>query len=171
MLGGAASGLLTGVVGRHRAVSAADVVGPLSFFLLPTPARAYDTRPGAPPDGTNPDTGSGDTKFVNNEVRRIDVSFPLGTGAATGVPTSSQAVLLAVTVANVGGTGGGNLRIWGDTSVEPATASMTWERAGTVTTNTVITAHVDGRVRIRLSGAADCTVDVVVDVLGYYDVP
>ncbi|MDO8363014.1 MAG: hypothetical protein Q7V88_08960 [Actinomycetota bacterium] len=141
--------------------------GPLQLYLLADPVRVYDSRAGQVPDGIDPDTGAGDTPLVRNASRGIDVSYVLGV-TPTGVDTTSEGVLINLTAVNTVGAAG-NLKVWASTGTEPAISVLNWDHASSAIANSVTTRHVDGYILVKCGGVVGCSTNLIVDVLGYYD--
>ena len=134
--------------------------GPLNFYLLGTPVRVYDSRPGFPP-GT-----SGDTALARGTVRTIDVSFVLGDSELpTGVDTASDGVLMNLTVVST--VGAGFVKAWADDGSEPPTSAVNWSGSGAVVANGVISMHAGGLIKAKVDGATGCAAHLIVDVIGY----
>lgn len=148
---------------------AAPTLSPLMQYLLPSPYRVYDSRSGQAPDGTDPNTGAGDTALARNITRTIDISYALGAGMNdSGVPTSAEAVLLTVTI--VGTTGAsGYLKIWSDGVAEPSTSVINWDHAGAIVANTVMTGCDGGYIKVKCGGATGASTNFIIDVVSYYE--
>lgn len=197
LLGGAAaaaSGLLVGAQGAHAARSGTAVPayvdpsvdsGPLFTRLLNTPVRVYDSRTDKLPNGTDPNTGVTDGKWVRLQTKEIDVCFVLGEGRAllnggsgsgplvvgsapTGVAESAAGVLMNITVTNIEQSG--RLIVWsGDTGV-PSTSNMNWiGTTGQLNSLVMSRCGFGGYVTLQLNGAANCKADLIVDVIGWLE--
>lgn len=137
--------------------------GPLSFYLLGTAVRVYDSRAEFPPGAT-------DTKFAQGDTRTIDVSFVLGDSEQpTGVDTSSDGVLMNLTVVNT--VGAGFVRVWADDGSEPTISAVNWAAGGSVVANGVICMHGGGLIKAKVDGAPGCGAHLIIDVIGYLAVP
>lgn len=148
---------------------AAPSLSPLMQYLLPSAYRVYDSRSGQAPDGTDPNTGAGDTALARNITRTIDVSYALGAGMNdSGVPTSAEAVLLTVTIANTTGASG-YLKIWSDGSPEPSTSVINWDHTGAIVANTVLTGCDGGYIKVKCGGASGASTHFIIDVVSYFE--
>jgi hypothetical protein len=118
------------------------------------PARILDSRPG----GTN--IGPYSSPWSSGATRDINVA---GQG---GVPPDAAAVVLNVTVVNA--TAPSFLQLWPTGSIKPTYGSSLNFAAGQIVANAVTVRIGDwGQVRVLNAGGS---VDVVVDVAGYYRV-
>lgn len=184
LLGGALLGGVGAVLGSRPVAAAPDgpraaIVPPvlatdaLTFRMLLTPVRVYDSRVGQDPDGTDPFSGAGDTRLLRNGTRRIDVSYVLGSESSpTGVLPTTAAVLLNLTAVGTAGSSG-YLKVWAYGGTEPAISSLNWDHQSAIIANSVTTRHGSGYIMIGCGGPVGCSTNVIVDVLGYYatDVP
>ncbi len=159
-----------------RASARPAVAIPPSFqvmpYLLGTPVRVYDSRAGAlfSPNGTDPNTGAGDTPFAKDEVRTIDVSRVLGSETGyTGVDSGSDAVMLNVTVTDT--KVAGYVKVWARDNAQPQSSCVNWDRAGVVIANGVVSLHSAGYIKVTIGGAPGCSANLVIDVIGYYVMP
>ena len=141
----------------------------LALRLLNTPVRVYDSRVGQAPEGTDNVTGAGDTRLAKDETRRIDVSYVLGDEAnPTGIDTTSAGVLLNLTAVNTIGASG-YLKVWAFSGTEPSVSALNWDHQSAVIANSVTTRHVDGWIMLKCGGATGCSTNVIIDVLGFYE--
>jgi hypothetical protein len=133
--------------------------------------RAYDSRPGlgGMPNGTDPLTGATDVKWVHNTIRQIDVELVLGQAALgeTGVPNLAAGVLMNVTV--IGITAAGRLQAWSPDAPRPQASSMNWAATTGILNTPVTTRCADGYVSIGVFGAPGLAVDVVIDLVGWFE--
>ena len=147
-----------------RTAAASSAASPVlgidgSTFVPVAPCRVADSRPGRP--------------WAAGERRTLQVSGGRPGeqgGAAVGcdVPTDATAAELSISV--VGPTGGGYLRAWPTGGPMP-TASFSNFRSGASDTNTgSIALGPGGAIEVR-NHSTTATVDVVVDVQGYYVAP
>jgi len=137
--------------------------------LLPTPVRAYDSRHGQPPEGTDPNTGAGDLPLLRGVTRKIDISYVLGSAAApTLVPETARGVLLNLTCVNTTGTSG-YLKVWQWDAAEPLASSINWDRPGSVLANSVTSGCAGGYIHVKCGGPVGASTDFIVDIVGYYD--
>lgn len=121
------------------------------FRPLPNPIRIQDSRASTKVGAYSTPWGAGTDRFVQ-------VSGPLA-----GVPTSSTAVLMNVTVA--GATKGSFLTVYPTGSARPTASSLNWA-PGQIIANSV-TAKLGTSGRVQAYNAAG-TVHVIMDVTGYY---
>ncbi len=142
---------------------------PLALRLLDTPVRVYDSRVGQAPEGTDSNTGAGDTRLAKDSTRRIDVSFVLGSAASpTGVDSTSAGVLMNLTAVNTIGASG-FLKVWAYSATEPTVSSLNWDHQSAVIANSVTSRHFEGWISIKCGGPDGCSTNIIVDVLGYYE--
>ncbi len=123
--------------------------------FLPTPQRAYDSRPGRTP--TN--GGAVQRRLARREVREIDLTI------ATDVPDDSTGVVVNVTVTDT--------ELAGYVSLAPADASLptpppfstvNWSASGQTVANTTTVGTAAGRIQIY----ADRLTHVILDVIAFY---
>jgi hypothetical protein len=137
--------VLVAAVGALVAVGAAQVagagaVGSASSFQPMVPARVLDTRSSAA-------LGAGAT---------LELEVP-------GLPSDATAISANLTV--VHGSVTSFLTVWANGDPRPATSSVNWSSRSAVANSVVIAVHADHKIEIfNASG----TVDVIVDLLGYY---
>lgn len=127
---------------------------PESVFTPIVPCRIMDTRPTSK-IGPNATLGAG-------TVRTLDT---WGTNGECTLPSNTTAISMNVTV--VGGTAPSFLTIWpSDATTRPETSSLNWVAGQAPTPNKVdVALSSKGKVKFyNLAGS----VDVVVDVVGYY---
>src|SRR5215210_2922709 len=127
--------------------------GPFDFYrITPTiaPCRVFDSRlpADAPP-------------LSGNVPRIIQVT------GVCGVPASALAVAVNLTVVNP--TGGGNLVVYGGAS-EPATSNLNFRPGVTAANNAIVELAVDGTITAKARMGVPGTVDLIVDVSGYFQV-
>jgi hypothetical protein len=116
----------------------------LSFGAV-TPVRVLDTRNGV--------------SFSNGSVQTVTVR-----GGTTGVPVTASAVELNVEA--VGPSSAGYLTLWPDGTTRPTVSNLLYEARRTIETAVLASVGADGKVAIYSHGSTD----VVVDIVGYYDV-
>jgi len=125
------------------------------FYLLPTPIRVYDTRPGQPPLGILPKT-----QLVGSR-NGIDL-----TANGSGVPASGVlGAVVSLTVTNTSAVPGSFLSIFKNGIVFPGTSNVNWFVQNQTTAVTTVTA-VDATSKVALF--ASSATDLIIDVLGYY---
>ncbi len=133
----------------RSAASAPVAVTPLAsagtYFPLIRPTRVLDTRATAR-------VGAGGT-----------ITVPV-TGGASGVPSSGVSAV-AVNVTAVGPGSGGYLTVWPNGLTRPSSSNLNFERGVTVANMVIARVGVGGRIAIFNSST---TVNVVVDIVGYY---
>ena len=181
LLGGALVGGVGAALGGRGSASAAVVPRPMGvspvqsagmLYMLVTPVRAYDSRVGSAPNGTDPNTGASDTRLVEGNTRKIDIAMVLGdVFQPTRVETTSRAVLLNLTAVNTLGASG-FLKVWAWSSpVEPTISALNWDHTNAVIANSVTTRHNNGYINVACGGVDGASTNFIVDVLGYYDNP
>lgn len=138
------------------------------FHVLPAPVRAYDSRNGETPDGTDPTTHANDTALVGGNSRMIDIAYALGSAAAaTGVPTDATGVMFNLTITRT--IGSGWLRVWGKDATEPNTSNINWGESGVTSANMGVSACADGYINVRCGPSSSAlSTHFIIDVLGYY---
>jgi hypothetical protein len=133
-----------------------DVSGPLPFIPI-TPCRVVDTRIGSGFSG-----GYGPPALVALNTRQFTV------GGQCGIPAGAAAVSYEFTAVNM--TAAGNFRAWqGPTTGGMPTASvLNWTATMGVAGNGIVIPLGGGVMNMYLNGAGGSTVDLVLDVNGYY---
>ena len=122
--------------------------GGLCYYTLP-PCRVFDSRSGSP--------------------LASSTEFAVQAGGECGVPIGAKAVALNLTV--VGSTGNGFLAVYPDaTGGAPTTSTLNFAAGGTRANNVVsgLAAGGQGTFVVRPQVAASGTVNVLVDVNGYF---
>ncbi len=133
-----------------------DVVGyydgqPGAGFTSLPPARVSDSRAGA-------QVGAYDTPWSPGQTRDVAVA---GVG---GVPAGADAVVANVTV--TGPTATGFLTIWPTGQARPQTSSLNWVAGQTIANAVTVMVGTGGKVSVFNNSGQ---VDVIVDVVGYFD--
>ena len=126
-----------------------------SRFFPVTPCRAVDTRL-APGPGGGPALGAG-------EVRNISLA------GACGIPTSARAVAFNLTVVNAAATG--SLVLFPAGEPRPLTSSISFAAGRTRANNGLVATGAAGEISAATDLPFGATVDVVVDVVGYFRDP
>lgn len=125
------------------------------FFLLASPKRIYDSRPGQAPVGIGPKS-----KVVGS---RNDLSLAAN---GSGVPTSGViGAMVSLTVTDTSSLPGSFLAIFKNGLVYPGTSSINWFGGNQTLAVTTVTA-VDAASKVALFSSS--STDVIIDVLGYY---
>lgn len=124
---------------------------PSHRFTPLAPRRTLDSRPG--PSRVGPFT----TPWAAGTIRDVVVA------GAGDVPADASAVALNVTA--TGGSTGSHLTIWPTGEARPTSSNLNWDSGWTIANNATVKVGVNGRVSIA---NAQGSVDVVVDVVGYY---
>jgi uncharacterized delta-60 repeat protein len=132
-----------------------DFLGAASSFYTLTPCRVLDTR--------NAQGSLGGPAL--DAAGTIDRSFSL-VSSPCGIPTSARAVSTNVTVVNP--TAAGHLTAYPATSTLPPTSTINFRAGRTRATNAVVPLSTDGTGSIKVHNEAPGTVDLVVDVNGYF---
>lgn len=118
-------------------------------FYVIAPCRAVDTRAGAPlQDG-------------------LPVTFVFH--GTCGIPLTASTVVLNATV--VGPTGAGDLTLWAGDATPPAFSTMAFPAGATRALMVVVSLSQDaaGEIAVQAAVAGNGTVDLVLDVLGYFE--
>lgn len=140
-----------GSPGTWRRVSGAGTAGAIT--LLPTPVRAYDSRPGNPP-AVGPKT-----PLAGGSPRTIDC-----TANSSGVPVGATGVLANLTVVHTSATG--FLVAYAAGAAVPGTSTVNWFRPGSIVANSSFVAC-SAAAAIDLYVAPGSVADVIVDIVGY----
>jgi hypothetical protein len=123
---------------------------PVNFHPVP-PARILDSRP-------THQVGPYGTKWATNVTRDVQVA------GFSGVPAGADAVTLNVAV--TGGSAPSYLTIWPKGQARPQTANLNWPAGATIANAVTMTVGASDSVSVRNNAG---TVDVIVDIVGYYD--
>ena len=140
-----------GTPGTFRKVVGKNTAG--QFHVLPTPVRAYDSRP-----GTQPAVGS-KTKLSPNTPRTINL-----TGGGASIPSGATAALLTILLVNAT-SGNGNFTVWANGQPLPHANTLVWGGSAGRFTTSAVTA-IDSMLQVQI--VASLKTDVVIDVVGYY---
>ncbi len=127
-----------------------------NLVTLATPARVYDSRPGEPPF-----VGTQDP-IANGDLRTVDI-------AETGdIPTSAKAILANITVVPTT-SARGFLTLWkeGETQPTASNANFNGELPMAFANNATVALN-DGKLSATVGGQASATVNLIIDVVGYY---
>ena len=142
------AGLLTG-----PAVHLAQAQAPpsLQYFSV-SPCRVLDTRAG----GQGPALASGTPRIVTV------------TGGSCGIPSTARAIAGSVT--SIGPTGAGNLGLYAGDGAPPPTSALNFGSGQTRGNNGVfpLAGNGNGTLAIRATVTGSGTVNVVLDVAGYF---
>lgn len=121
---------------------------------LPSPVRAYDSRP-----GTLPATGP-KTPITTGVERDIDL-----TGGSL-LPTAAKAAYINLTCVNTSAQGG-FLKAFRNGAPNPSASNINWWTTGQIIANTTLVAlDAGGLITIRCGGTSAQT-DFIVDILGF----
>jgi hypothetical protein len=118
------------------------------------PTRAVDSRP------SGPAVGGYTTPWGAGVARDVTVAD----GGTGGVPVDAAAVALNVTI--TAATGGSYLTLWPAGQGQPVTSNLNWVPGDTKANAVTVKAGAGGKVSVFNAAG---TVDVIVDVVGYYD--
>jgi hypothetical protein len=124
----------------------------LGDFYTVTPCRLLDTRTAA----------GGAAPISSGTVRELNVVAV----SACGVPANAFSV--AVNVAVVGSTNGGELAIYSTTSPPDTTGTVSFGAGVTRSNNAVATLSLDGKLKLSPTLTGGGSTHVVVDVVGYF---
>jgi streptogramin lyase len=130
-----------------------DGTGPGDLFTGITPTRLLDSR--------TPNGGWNSTPLVAGAPRDLTVRQP---GNATGVPATATAIVANVTV--TAGTNGSFVSVWPSGVSQPNGSNLNFAPGQTIPNLTVVKIGTNGAVRFA---NAIGSVDVIVDVVGYFD--
>ncbi|HYN42108.1 MAG TPA: hypothetical protein VE129_10050, partial [Thermoanaerobaculia bacterium] len=133
-------------------VSALVTPVPSGFYTV-TPCRAVDTRNALGPSG-GPALGGG-------EIRTFSVS------GVCGVPNSARAVALNVTVVNP--SAAGSVLVYPAGEPTPLASSINFSAGRTRANNTIAATGQAGQVDAYCGMPPGTTVDVILDVVGYFE--
>jgi hypothetical protein len=122
-----------------------------SRFHAVSPARILDSRAAF-------QEGPFSTPWNAGTTREVTVA------GAKGVPVDAEAVVLNVTA--TGTTAGSYLSIWPKGEARPTVSSLNWSAGWTIPNSVTVKVGVGGRVNVYNNLGL---VDVVIDVVGYYD--
>jgi hypothetical protein len=122
---------------------------PVSFHTV-TPCRAYDSR---------------DAALGGPAPLAAGTDNPIVVGGRCGVAATAKAVSLNVTV--VGPSRGGHLRLFAPGTPRPGSSSLNYAAGVTRANNAVVALGADGALVVYVD-QPDGTVDVVLDVSGYF---
>ena len=129
-----------------------DGTGPGDLFTGITPNRLLDSR------GS---TGGWNAKLTAGAPRDLTVRQP---GNATGVPATATAVIANVTV--TGATAGSFVSTWPSGETQPTSSNLNFGAGETIPNLVVVKIGTNGAIRFANAVGA---VDVIVDVVGYFD--
>jgi hypothetical protein len=143
------------------------VAGPTSagqLHVLPSPVRAYDSRPSQVPSAA-PQGGEG--PFASGTARNVDLSLN-ATGGGPLVPVGATAAVVTVSVFSI--TAEGFMTLYRSGTVPASTINVFWGNlAGNQTAATTIVALSEARqFSIRATLANGPSVAAAIDVVGYY---
>ncbi len=124
--------------------------GPYSFYVL-TPCRLYDTRTAAASPAIQP-AGTPDRAF--------------GVASMCGVPADAKSLSVNVTVTNV--TAPGSLSIYRGDGQQTGTNTVSLVAGRTRANNAMLQLALDGSGTIKVQNTSVGTVDLIVDVNGYF---
>jgi streptogramin lyase len=128
------------------------VAPPLPGFHTLSPCRAVDTRGPVGPYGAPALAAGGTREFLMAGECRI--------------PSSAKAVSLNVTVTQ--STGSGSLTFFAGGTSRPDTLAIAWSAGQTRANNAIVAVGADGEIAV-FCGQASGTVELIVDVNGYFD--
>lgn len=151
----------SGVTGSFRKIAGPTSAG--QCHILPTPLRAYDSRPNSLTQAAS----GADGVLTNGSDRAVSLEFGRpGTAAIqTAVPRGSSGALVSVALAQTSGLGFMGIYSY-DLPTWPGTSNITWFGDNQILSCTTISA-VDSSSRIKLRGGGPST-HVILDVLGYF---
>ncbi len=144
----------TNAVGTGPPSAASSLVVPWdgSGFHPVAPSRVLDSR--------GP-TGGWNAKLVAGSPRDLQVT---GLGGASNVPATASAVVMNVTV--TGASAGSFVSVWPTGSPQPSSSNLNFGAGQTIPN--LVTAKIGTGGKVRFANAAG-SVDVIADVVGYYD--
>ncbi len=138
-----------------------DLSGPLPFIPI-TPCRIADTR------GLGFTGQAGPPSLNANVTRNFQISGVVpGVTAQCGIPTGANAVSFNFAVTNI--TANGNLIAFPAGGSPPTVSSLNWQTGFAALSNAaVIPLSVGGALGVQVNAAGGTTVDLIIDVNGYY---
>jgi hypothetical protein len=129
-----------------------DPTPPMNFVALTTPCRMVDTRGG----GVIPSP-----PFVpGNGHREYTVA------GACGVPAAAKAVSLVAFV--IAPTGAGHLTMVPGNAGDLKVSTLNYSGGETIANNAIVRLSTDGLGTLDVTGACNCTLNLVIDVNGYF---
>jgi len=151
----AAALLLCGTVLAEDAPEAALVPSTASRFYTVAPCRAVDTREAPGPRGGPPLAGGEERVF--------------SLGGVCDVPKSARALALNLTVVNP--TAAGTVLLFPAGEAIPNASSINFPALRTRANNVVASTGISGEVSAYFGGPLGSSVDVLLDVVGYFEDP
>jgi len=154
-----ALGALVAVLSGGGLLTASAAGSPLASSFVPiTPCRLFDTRAGS--DNIGPRA----TPLGPNETF---IAAVWGTNGNCTIPSGASGVSISVAIINP--TSGSFLTVFPADATRPLTSNLNWVAGQAPTPNGVTAAlSTDGRLALyNLAG----TVDLLVDIVGYYELP
>jgi hypothetical protein len=138
-----------------------DLSNPAPFIPI-TPCRLADTR------GLGFTGQAGPPHVTANTSRDFQVAGTVvGIPTQCGIPAGAYAASLNFTVVNM--TSNGNLIAWPTGAAQPNTSELNWSAASSVVGNAaVVPISAAGSVRVLANAPNGATVDLIIDVNGYY---
>jgi hypothetical protein len=149
----AAALILAGSLRADDTPDSALVTPVASGFYRVTPCRAVDTRVGLGPNG-GPALGGGEVRLF-------------GIAGLCGVPNSARAVALNLTVVNP--SAAGSVLIYPAGEPTPQASSINFSAGRTRANNTIAATGQAGQVAAYCGLPAGATVDILFDVVGYFE--
>jgi len=147
--------LQSGAPGTWRSLGGGGPTGPSAgaFTALPTPVRAYDSRPGTPPAvGTK-------APIEANTTRTIALGV-----AGSGIDATVSTVVLNLLLVNTTA-GSGNATVWKAGTAKPQSNSIVYGgNAGRFSTVAISAVDTQGRVQVH----STLRTHLVIDVVGVY---
>ncbi len=137
-----------------------DLSGPLPFIPI-TPCRIADTR------GLGWTGQAGPPSLTANVTRNFQIAGTVtGVPAQCGIPSGAQAVSFNFAVTNI--TANGNLIAFPAGGTPPTVSSLNWQTGFAALSNAAIIPLGGGGLGVRVNAAGSTTVDLIIDVNGYY---
>lgn len=126
-----------------------------SDFVPVTPTRIVDTRSNI--GATGPVAANAD----------ISLAIAGDTVGTQTIPTSGVTAA-AVAITEVNATGTGNITAFPDQTPMPITSTLNYGNAGAITNNAIVPLGADGKIDLDNNGVFAGTVQLIVDITGYY---
>ncbi len=139
----------------------AAITSPLPFIGI-TPCRIADTR------GLGWTGQAGPPSLNANVTRNFQITGTVtGVPAQCGIPAQAQAVSFNFAVTNI--TANGNLIAFPAGGTPPTVSSLNWQTGFAALSNAaVVPVSVAGGLGVQVNAAGGTTVDLIIDVNGYY---
>ena len=138
------------------------------LHLLPSPKRAYDSRPPFPNPGDPAATGGDGPLAAGPSVRTVSVALGWdGTASTTAVEVGATAALINLTITQT--VGGGFLAVVAAGATWAGNSTTNWSASNqTVALTTIVGVDAQRRIDVRARGGTGASSQFIVDVIGYF---